>query len=285
MRTLPPGFSFAGMRVVLDCANGAATPLAPELFRHLGASVETLSAAPDGRNINQGCGALHPGALTAAVRARGARFGAAYDGDADRCILVDETGTIRDGDDILAVAATELLHRGHLGPGGVVLTVMANLGLENYLGKIGVDFVRAPVGDKYVLEEMLRRGARLGGEQSGHIIFLEHATTGDGLLTSLQLAALVAARGEPLSALASCWTRLPQVLRNVRVRERIDLRTVPPIAGALGRVEAAVAGQGRLLVRYSGTEPLVRIMLEGQDQGEIEGHAAALAEVIQATLG
>lgn len=283
LSSLPAHFRLDGRRVVLDCANGSASAIGPEIFRLLGAEVTTLACSPDGRNINHNCGALHPDVLAAEVRARDASLGFAYDGDADRCILVDETGTVRDGDDVLAVAAA--WWRELLKGGAVVTTVMANLGLELHLGALGLEMVRTPVGDKYVVDEMRRRGAILGGEQSGHIVFLDRSATGDGVLTSLMVARMVAESGRKLSELASCWTRLPQVLRNVEVARRVALETVPAIHDQMRRVESALAGRGRLLVRYSGTEPLLRIMLEGDDAREIDTFAADLANTVKESLG
>jgi len=278
-------FSLAGRRIVLDCANGAASMAGPELYRSLGATVEVCGASPDGRNINRECGATHPSHLAEVVQRSSAWLGIAFDGDADRCILVDDKAAIRDGDDVLAVAATVLGPRGELGSGEIVSTVMANLGLENYIQSLGLGFVRTAVGDRHVLEEMRRRGARIGGEQSGHIIFLSHATTGDGLLTSLVMARILAESGEALSSLAGRWTRLPQLLRNVRVRERVDLETLPAVRAILEEVRSELDGRGRLLVRYSGTEPLLRIMLEGESDGELGFLAGKIETVVRAEIG
>jgi len=277
--------SFAGRRIVLDCANGAASDLAPRLFRALGAEVITLHDAPDGRNINEGCGALHPERLAETVVGRDAWLGLAFDGDADRCLPIDGAGRILDGDYVMYLAARDLQASGRLSGGTVVGTVMTNLWLEQAFGAEGIRILRAPVGDKYVLEEMLRGGFVLGGEQSGHIIFLERATTGDGLLTGLLLADLLRRSRLDLAAWAATVRPCPQILVNVLVRERPSLDTHPSI-GAVIREEAdRLAGRGRVLVRYSGTEPKVRIMVEGEPRAAIEEAVARLKQVIERAIG
>lgn len=278
------GLSLQGLKVVLDCGHGAAYRLAPETLRRLGAEVILLGAEPDGLNINAGCGSTHPEVLQQAVREHGAHCGIAHDGDADRCMAVDEKGELVDGDAIMAICALDLQARGQLRGSQVVATVMSNMGLEILLRNHGIRMHRARVGDRYVLEQMLAAGASLGGEQSGHIIFLEHSTTGDGILTAVQLLAAMVRSGRPLSELAGRIERLPQVLENVRVRSKEGWETNPRIAAAISRAEQALNGHGRVLVRASGTEPLIRVMLEGPDEEQLKQLAAATKEVIAAEL-
>jgi phosphoglucosamine mutase len=276
---------FDGMKLAVDCGNGASYKLAPELFGRLGAEVTTLSAAPDGRNINLGCGALHLEQLCEAVLAGGADFGVAFDGDADRAIFVARSGKIVDGDAVLLTAGRALKAAGHLAGDTVVSTVMANLGLEKAFERCGIQMVRTPVGDKYVLEEMERRGASLGGEQSGHVIFREYATTGDGMLTALRLFEIARQAGVGLDELTADLTVYPQKLVNVRVREKKGLLEIPAIAEEIRRVEAAFDGTGRVLVRFSGTEPLARVMVEGPDLERVESFSASIAEMIRREMG
>jgi phosphoglucosamine mutase len=271
--TLGDGCSLAGLRLVLDCAHGAAAPVAPQLFEQLGARVTVHAAEPDGTNINDRCGALFPEQAQELVRRIGADVGFCFDGDADRMIAIDETGAVRDGDYTLGICTRDLLHRGVLQTRSVVGTVMSNYGLEEMLRRLGIVLLRAPVGDKYVLEEMRRSGAMLGGEQSGHIVFLAHATTGDGLVTALQLLRVMQSSGQPLSRLSSVLTKYPQVLLNVRVRERIDPLALPEVKQAHARAQQLLNGSGRILVRLSGTEPLARIMVEGRDPHTIQAAA------------
>jgi len=282
---LGPGASLAGQRVVLDCAHGAASELAPEIFRRLGAEAIALHASPDGRNINEGCGALHPGLLSAEVLRRKASLGLAFDGDADRCLAVDASGRLLDGDHIMYLAARDLKRRGRL-PGDLVVgTVMSNLWLEKALHAEGIRLLRAPVGDKYVLEEMQRGSVTLGGEQSGHIIFLDQATTGDGLLTGLLLADLIRRTGLDLAAWARGIVPCPQILVNVQVRERPSLESHPTIGPAIRDEEMRLTGRGRVLVRYSGTEPKARIMVEGESRAEVEASVARLRRLIEQEIG
>jgi phosphoglucosamine mutase len=283
--TVPGGLDLRGRRLVLDCAHGATYRLAPRLFRGLGAEVVTLGIRPTGTNINAGVGALHPESLQARVRAQGGGVGLAFDGDGDRIVTVDERGEVRDGDHLLAVFAGDLVRRGALRGGAVVTTVMANLGLERALATFGIATVRTAVGDRYVLEEMLRRGANLGGEQSGHVIFLDHAPTGDGLLSALQLLRILCETGRPLTELASGVTKFPQVLVNVPVRAKPPLTSLPVVSDALERWEKKFEGHARILVRYSGTEALARIMVEGDDRLTIETVAQEIATVIRAEIG
>ncbi len=280
--SFPRHLALDGMQVVVDAANGAGYRVAPEVIEELGASVTTLACEPDGENINRDCGALHPENLQARVRELGAHVGIALDGDADRCLLVDEQGAVVDGDQILAIAARELLRADALAKRTVVATVMSNLGLEIALRDLGCDLLRTPVGDRYVVEAMVRHGLNLGGEQSGHVLFLDHNTTGDGLVTALAILAIMAETGRPLSELARAMTRYPQVLVNVRVRERRDFARVSRVADMLADVEAALGKRGRVLLRASGTEALYRVMVEGEDEAEVRRFADAIAETIRA---
>jgi phosphoglucosamine mutase len=271
--------------VVVDCANGATSPLARRLFEGLGARVTAIHDAPDGRNINRECGATHPQAVAARVREAGADLGLAFDGDGDRCILADEEGQVVDGDHVLFLAARRFQEAGRLTGGAVVGTVMSNIGLELALERLGIPLVRAAVGDRNVLEEMERRGANLGGEQSGHVIFLDHEPTGDGLLTALEVLEVMKATGRGLHALAADLPVYPQVLLNVRVRSRVDVETVPEVKARLDAARQALQRRGRLVVRYSGTEPLLRVMAEGPDPREIRSLAEGIVEAVSRTLG
>jgi phosphoglucosamine mutase len=275
----------AGLRVVLDTGNGAASAYAAELFRRLGAGATQLCAAPDGRNVNLGCGSTSPEVAAAATAAAGADLGAAFDGDADRCILADERGEVRDGDAILYLWATRLLREGRLVPPAIVATSMSNLGLERALARHGIAVVRCGVGDRLVVEAMRRHGILLGGEQSGHIVHLALASTGDGLITAVQMAALVRRAGRPLSELLAGFHRYPQTLVNVRVARKPDLATLPRVVAAARAVEDELGADGRLVLRYSGTEPLARVMIEGPDQITIETMAGRLAAVLADELG
>jgi phosphoglucosamine mutase len=269
--------SLQGLHVVVDCANGAASTLAPELFRRAGATVHAVSAEPTGLNINDGCGSTQPGGLAAEVVGRGADAGIALDGDADRCIAVDASGEIVDGDAILAICALRLQESGLLSGDTVVTTVMTNLGFCQAMQRAGIAVVQTPVGDRYVLEEMRRRGAALGGEQSGHLIFLHQATTGDGLLTALHLLVRMAATSKSLRELAAVMRRLPQVLVNVPTADRERVLAAPAVAAAVRRAEQRLAGAGRVLVRPSGTEPVVRVMVEAPSEAEAAAVAADVA--------
>ncbi len=283
--TLPGKTPLAGLRVVLDAGNGAASGYAAELFERLGARVVLLHAAPDGRNVNEGCGSTAPAEMAARVAAEGADLGAAFDGDADRCILADERGAVRDGDAMLYLWATCLQRSGRLQPPKVVATSMSNLGLERALAAEGIGLVRCNVGDRYVVEAMRREGILLGGEQSGHIVQRDLASTGDGLLTAVQIAFLRHQDGRPLSAMLAPFRRYPQVLLNVKVARKQDFDTLPAVAAAAEDVERRLGGDGRLVLRYSGTEPLARVMIEGPDQGLIDALAAELATAIRGALG
>ena len=274
----------AGSHIVVDCANGATNQIAPALFEELGFDVQSIGVSPNGRNINLNCGSTHLDGLSAAVVSSHARLGVAFDGDGDRALFSDHSGHVVDGDAILLMAAIYLKDRGRLPGHAVVATVMSNIGLEIALRDRGIEMVRTQVGDKYVMEEMIKRGLALGGEQSGHIIFSDHLFTGDGLATALNVLRIMADTGKELSELAAALVCYPQVLVNVRVREKTDLKTVPAIAETMRKVEQGLAGNGRLLVRYSGTEPLLRIMLEGKDDEEIKGWANEIAGVVKAHL-
>jgi phosphoglucosamine mutase len=289
--TLPGKHPLQGLRVALDTGNGAASALAATLFERLGAEVRLLHAEPDGRNVNLSCGSTDTRELARAVAEGGCHLGAAFDGDADRVILVDEIGRERDGDAILYLWASELAASGSLVPPRIVATSMSNLGLERALARRGIGVVRCGVGDREVVDTMRRREILLGGEQSGHVVHLGLSTTGDGLLTALQMAFVVAreVRGgnaeTPLSSLLEDFQRYPQVLVNVRVGEKPDLLSLPAVAATVRRVEERLAGDGRLVLRYSGTEPLARVMIEGPEQELVEELAGQIAEAIEEQIG
>jgi phosphoglucosamine mutase len=273
-----------GMRLVLDCGNGAASHLAPDLFCRAGANITVLNNQPDGRNINLNCGALHVESLRAEVLRLGADGGVAFDGDADRAILVSASGKIVDGDAVLLISARSLKALGHLAHNLVVSTVMSNLGLERALTALGIDMVRTPVGDKYVLEEMIRSGAVLGGEQSGHVIFGEYSTTGDGMLTALKVFEIARQAGMSLDALTADLEIYPQLLVNVRVIQKRKLDQLPEVKRHVATCEAEFGDKGRVLVRFSGTEPLARVMVEGPDTERVGYHANRIADAIRAEL-
>jgi phosphoglucosamine mutase len=281
----PRDLDLKGMKIVLDCANGAAYKVAPAVLTELGAEVISLGVSPNGTNINAGCGSLHPEVMAEAVKAHRADLGVALDGDADRAIFVDEFGNEVDGDHIMAICGTQLLKEGKLAKSTVVATVMSNMGLDIALRQAGGKVVKTAVGDRYVVEEMLRSGYNFGGEQSGHMIFLEHNTTGDGMISALQVLAIVRRSGKSLSELAQVMIALPQVLVNVRVAQRRELSSVPAVQQVIDAVEAKLGASGRVLIRYSGTEPLLRIMLEGQDKVEITGYAHEIAAAVEQHLG
>ena len=274
-----------GVKIVIDCGNGAAYRLAPELFRTLGAEVVAINCSPDGRNINLHCGALHLEGLQQAVVANGAAFGAAFDGDADRAIFVSAAGRVVNGDEVLLAAGRALKAAGRLPENIVVSTVMSNLGLEKAFAAEGIRMVRTPVGDKYVLEEMVRLGAALGGEQSGHVIFRQYATTGDGMLTALRLFEIAHHCGVGLDELTADFEIYPQLLVNIQVREKKGLLQLPAVAEEIRRAEEAFAGAGRVLVRFSGTEPLARVMVEGRDMQQVETLSGNIANAIRRAMG
>ena len=285
-RTVLPNLAKLGrVRMAVDCANGAMTTVAPALFSEFGFDLTVLGAEPDGRNINKGVGSTHPEQLAAVVRQGGYRLGVAFDGDGDRAILVDGNGRVLDGDHVMLMCAKQMQAEHRLRGNEVVATVMSNIGLELALKKLGIDLVRTKVGDKYVMEEMQKRHLSLGGEQSGHLIFAEHLFTGDGLITALSVLRTMASSGRELADLADDLITYPQVLLNVRVREKKDLEQIPEVAAIMTRVREQLAGNGRLLVRYSGTEPLVRVMLEGQDLQQIDRWAHQIVDAINQTIG
>jgi len=283
--TFPRHLTLDGFTIALDCGNGAAYRVAPEVLEELGARVVPLGVEPDGQNINNDGGALHPAVLCDTVRRSGAQVGIALDGDADRAILVDEQGVVVDGDEILAIIGTELHARSELHQGTVVATVMSNLGLHMAMRERGIRIVTTPVGDRYVVEEMLRGGYNLGGEQSGHVVFLDHSTTGDGLITALAVLALVVEKARPLSALRGVMRRFPQVLINVAVAHKPDVASVPDLARAIAQAESTLGERGRVLVRYSGTEALLRVMIEGEREPQIGALAENIAAAARAAIG
>ncbi|MFQ5520652.1 MAG: phosphoglucosamine mutase [Candidatus Methylomirabilia bacterium] len=287
LRFLQDTFSYdlRGLTLVVDCAHGATYRVAPRLFTALGARVLRLGVRPDGTNINRRSGALYPDGLRRKVKATRAHLGLAFDGDGDRLIAVDDTGEIRDGDYLLAICARHLAARGQLRGNQVITTVMANLGLDRSLEAAGLQVVKTPVGDRYVLEEMHRLGANLGGEQSGHLIFLDRAPTGDGLLSALQLLTVMRETGEPLSRLSACLVKLPQVLVNVPVTEKPPIEKIPGLVARIQEQEAVMNGAGRIVIRYSGTEPVARVMVEAEDEAMIRAMARELAGLIEQAVG
>ncbi|MCB5248025.1 phosphoglucosamine mutase [Trichlorobacter sp.] len=283
--SFPADLDLSGLKIVLDCANGAAYKVAPAVFEELGAEVIPLGVRPNGSNINAGCGSLHPEVISEAVKQHQAHIGIALDGDADRVIVCDEFGNEVNGDQIMAICATDMLARKTLKKKTLVATVMSNMGLDIALRKAGGKIIKTAVGDRYVVEEMRKGGYNLGGEQSGHLIFLDNNTTGDGVLAALQLLAVMRRREKPLSELAEVMIPLPQVLVNVRVRERKDIMTLPSVAKTIRDVEQKLGDEGRVLIRYSGTEPLLRIMLEGQDKYEITTWANEIGDLVKQQIG
>ncbi|MCB9713717.1 MAG: phosphoglucosamine mutase [Myxococcales bacterium] len=274
-----------GLRIVVDCAHGAAYRVAPTVLRELGAEVIALGCEPDGTNINDGHGAMHPERVQEAVREHGADLGLALDGDADRAVMCDEHGQVVDGDAIMCMCARDMALRGRLRGGAVVATVMSNLGLERSLEEVGLQLVRTPVGDRYVVEAMRAGGYNLGGEQSGHLVFIDHATTGDGLVAALQVLSIIRSTGSPLSKLAGVMTRFPQITRSLRVARKTPIDTVPRLARAIREVEAELGDSGRVLVRYSGTEAKLRVMVEAADEGSIDGWIDGILEIAAKELG
>jgi len=279
------GLDLKSLKIVADCANGASYEMAPLLLASLGAYTTAINVEPDGRNINLGCGSLHPEQLQEVVLKSESDLGIAFDGDADRVMLVDQQGRLVDGDQVLFIMANYLAAHKHLAGRRVVATVMSNLGLELALKQRGIELARTQVGDKYVLEELLSSGGSIGGEQSGHIIFPEISLAGDGIITALEVLRAMAESGRSLSELIDGFTRYPQVTINVRVARKPPLENIPPIKAAIASLEDQLAGQGRLLVRYSGTENLARVMIEGQDEAVIRRQAEDLARVIKENLG
>jgi phosphoglucosamine mutase len=280
-----PGLSLDDKRIVVDCANGAASSVAPQLFAGLGGEVVITHASPDGRNINEFCGALHPDVVAAEVVTQKASMGVTFDGDADRALFADENGRVVNGDAVLLLAARDLQMRGLLTNATVVATTMSNMGLEAALKRSGIQMLRAAVGDKYVLEQMLSTGAALGGEQSGHIIFNGRSTTGDGLLTALLVLDTVHRSGKSLAELVADLKVFPQVIVNVKVREKKPLEEIPTVAAAIRAAEQELADSGRVVIRYSGTEALCRVMIEAESEPLMRLHADAIADAIRAELG
>jgi phosphoglucosamine mutase len=280
-----PGLSLDGKRVVIDCANGAASSVAPQLFSDLGGEVLITHASPNGRNINEACGALHPDVVAAQVKSCGASMGITFDGDADRALFADEHGRVVNGDAVLLLAARDLQSRGLLTNSTVVATTMSNMGLEAALKRSGIGMLRAAVGDKYVLEQMIATGAALGGEQSGHIIFSGRSTTGDGLLTALLLLDVVHRSGRSLAELIADLKVFPQVILNVKVREKKPLEGIPTVVAAIRAAEVELADSGRVVIRYSGTEALARVMIEAESEPLMRHHADTIAAAIRTEIG
>jgi phosphoglucosamine mutase len=285
LRQVVPSLNLNGKSVVLDCANGAASAIAPELFATLGGTLHLTHSHPDGRNINEQCGALHPEIVAAETIARKADVGITLDGDADRSLFADANGNVVNGDAVLLLAARDLQARGVLKDNTVVATTMSNMGLEAALGLNHIRMLRAPVGDKYVLQMMRQHNATLGGEQSGHILFPAHSTTGDGLLTALLVLDIVQRSGKPLHQLVVDLKVFPQVIVNVRVREKQPLEQIPEVSERIQEAESALQGKGRVVVRYSGTEALARVMIEAESREEMERHAERIAQAIRSALG
>jgi len=283
--TFPRDLTLDGLTIAIDCAHGAAYHVGPQVLEEFGAKVIPIGVEPDGQNINRDCGALYPNGLQRVVRERDAHVGVALDGDADRAILVDEQGTIVDGDAVLAMAAQQMKATGRLRHDTVVATVMSNLGLELCLRERGIRMVRSAVGDRYVVEEMLAGDYNLGGEQSGHVVFLDHSTTGDGLITALAVLEIMVRMGRPLSELASIMERVPQELLNVPVRSKPPLESIPEVVAAVQNVEERLGDRSRVLLRYSGTELLARVMVEGEDLPQVRGAAEEIAAAIRTRLG
>ena len=284
-RSLPKELDFQGIKLVVDCANGAGYKVAPTVLRELGATVEVIGNKPDGMNINAGCGAVHPELLQETVRRHKADLGIALDGDADRAIFVCEQGTVIDGDHVMAALGLDLHQHGLLAKSTLVGTVMSNFGLELSMAKAGITLLRTPVGDRYLLERMLADGYNFGGEQSGHFIFLDHNTTGDGLISALQILSLMKRSRKPLSELAKAMSAVPQILVNLRVKQKPNLESIPEIDQAIQENNRRLNGSGRVVIRYSGTEPLLRIMVEGEHASVVKEVADDLARVVQAHIG
>lgn len=279
--SVPTSTDLTGLKLVLDCAHGATYKISPNVFEELGAEVVTIAAEPDGLNINDGVGSTHMEALQAAVISHGADIGIAFDGDGDRVMMVDHTGAVVDGDELLYIIASDMQDRGILKDGGVVGTLMSNLGLELALKARGIPFVRAKVGDRYVMAEMQERGWLIGGENSGHIVCANHATTGDATIAALQVVLALRDKGTDLAKARLAWKKLPQVLINVRLNGSVDPVAHPDVQAACDQATEAMAGRGRVLLRKSGTEPLVRVMVEGEDPVAVQSHAESLAALVE----
>ena len=285
LRSAVPGLALNGLRVVLDCANGAASAIAPELFAHLGGTVHLTHSAPDGRNINANCGALHPEVVAAETKNLGADLGVTFDGDADRAMFADAHGKVVNGDAVMLMAARDMMQRGILRNATVVATTMSNMGLEAALKRSGIRMLRSTVGDRYVLEMMQKEDAALGGEQSGHILFPHLATTGDGMLTALVVLDLLARSGKSIDELIADLKVFPQVIVNVKVREKKPLDKIPTVAEKIRAAEEELRDSGRVVIRYSGTEALARVMIEAESEEAMRTHAHAIADAIRAELG
>jgi phosphoglucosamine mutase len=285
LRNVVPQLNLAGRKIVIDCANGAAAVIASELFTSLGGEIHLTHVTPNGRNINENCGALHPEVVARETKALGAELGITFDGDADRALFADAHGRVVNGDGVMLVAARDMQAKGELAGDLVVATTMSNMGLEAALRSSGIGMLRAPVGDKYVLEMMQKNQASLGGEQSGHILFLRRSTTGDGLLTALVLLDTLARSGEPLHELLSDLRVFPQVIVNVRVREKRPLEQIPGVVESIQRAETDLHGNGRVVVRYSGTEALARVMIEAESEQQMREHAERIAQAIRLEIG
>ncbi len=283
--TFPDELSLDGMKIVLDCANGAAYRVAPTVLEELGAEVIPIGVEPDGENINLNCGSLHPEVVSRLVLETGADLGMALDGDADRIVFVDDRGDVVDGDHIMAICATDMIQENRLTKKTLVTTIMSNMGLDNCLKDYNGKVVKTAVGDRYVVDEMKRGGYNLGGEKSGHTIFLDHNTTGDGVITALQVLAVMIKKGKSLGDLASIMTPFPQILFNVRVKKRQNLSQIPEIQRKVRAIEGELKDTGRVVIRYSGTEPLIRVMLEGKSEDKIHQMGGDLCETIERTLG
>ena len=280
-----PGMSLHGLHIAVDCANGASFQTTPDVLRELGASLSLFHAEPDGMNINAGCGSTHPEEISRIVKETGAQIGISHDGDADRLVLCDETGAILEGDEILAMTAIDALGRGLLSEKTLVATVMSNFGLDECISAAGGRVLRTAVGDRYVVEAMRKGGFSIGGEQSGHLIFRDHGTTGDGLLAALQVFRIMTECGRPLSELRHCLKKFPQAQRNLRVKEKPSLDSLEDVATLVKETEMALAGSGRVLLRYSGTEPKVRLLIEGRDESMINDAADRIAAALTAAIG
>jgi phosphoglucosamine mutase len=285
LRNVVPGLNLAGKKIVIDCANGAAAVIASELFSGFGGEIHLTNVSPNGRNINENCGALHPEVVARETKARGADLGITFDGDADRALFADAHGRVVNGDGVMLVAARDMQAKSELAGDVVVATTMSNMGLEAALRSNGIRMLRAPVGDKYVLEMMQKNQASLGGEQSGHILFLSRSTTGDGLLTALVLLDILARSGKPLHALLSDLRVFPQVIVNVRVREKRPLDQIPAVVESIQQAETDLHGNGRVVVRYSGTEALARVMIEAESEQQMREHAERIAQAIRVEIG
>jgi len=283
--SFPKRYTLDGIRIVLDCAHGATYGVAPHVFEELGAKVTSIGVKPDGKNINQECGALHPGIMAELVRTEGADLGIALDGDGDRLIVADEKGKIVDGDQIMAICAEEMLQRQKLAKNTLVATVMSNLGLEHAMQRMGGKLIRTQVGDRYVVEEMRRNAYNFGGEQSGHLIFLKHNTTGDGILGALQLLIAMKKKEQALSEMTQIMEHFPQVLKNVRTEKRIAVEEIAGFSDKIASMEKNLGATGRILVRPSGTEPVIRVMVEGEDENQIDTMACELCDFISKLAG